>query len=89
MTGGEKLKHLRTKKGMTQLALGLAVGYSSGTAIGCLESDKMRFTDQFALTFGRFFKVHESYFRNDHEAVETSGQLKQRVDSKDQGLASP
>lgn len=68
---GEKLRALRTKRGMTVRELAQALGYTSHSYIGDVELDKRRPTAEFVLKVSLFFGVStDALMRDDYELTE-------------------
>jgi len=54
---GEKIRTLRTRRGLSQIQFGQALGYADGSYISEVETGKKNPTAEFIFKVSRFFRV--------------------------------
>jgi transcriptional regulator with XRE-family HTH domain len=67
---GEKLRTLRTQRGLSQTKLGQALGYADGSYISDVENSRTKPTAEFVFKVAQFFDVSADDLLDDGREVE-------------------
>jgi transcriptional regulator with XRE-family HTH domain len=70
---GEKLRTLRTRRGMTVRELAQALGYNAHSYVGDVEHNKRRPTADFVLNVALFFNVSTDQLMRDDRELDGEG----------------
>jgi transcriptional regulator with XRE-family HTH domain len=66
---GEKLRTLRTQRGLSQTKLGQALGYADGSYISDVENSRTKPTAEFVFKVAQFFDVSADDLLDDGREV--------------------